>query len=149
MALRGLLVFRKLSSSKKVEILQVLLVLRVISWKNIFFMEERNSVFVLIFTELIFCYAELFECAFNFKFCWNIFIFLNINTNQTSKEKFECYKKQPLILGAAVERCSWNISLEVNGQACNFTGVFEDYGHIFLNCSKKSIKILNIRNTFS
>ena len=109
-------------SSKKIEILQVVLVLRAVSWNNIFFREERNVFFPLFFHyEIIFCCAELFECAFNFKFCWNIFIFLNINTNQTSKERFEFYKKQPLILGAAVERCSWNVSLEVNGQACNFT----------------------------
>ena len=33
--------------------------------------------------------AEPFDCAVNFKFYLNVFIFLNINTNQTSKELFD------------------------------------------------------------
>ena len=53
-------------------------------------MEERNSTFFPYFHyEIIFCCAELFGCAFNFKFCLNIFIFLKTNTNQTSKEQEE------------------------------------------------------------
>ena len=57
-------------------------------WKNIFFfMEQRNGVFPYIHYEIIFCCAELFECTFNFNFCQSIFIFLNINKNQTSKEQ--------------------------------------------------------------
>ena len=67
--LRWLLGFRKLKSLKKVEILQFVFVLRVASWKNIiFFIEERSAVFFPYFHyEVIFCYAELFECAFNFQ----------------------------------------------------------------------------------
>ena len=46
--LRWLLGFRKLRSSKKSEILQVVLVLRVASWKSIiFFIEESNVAFSL------------------------------------------------------------------------------------------------------
>ena len=47
---------------------------------------------------IIFFSAELFACTANFKFYLNIFIFFNINTNQTSKE--QCLiKKQPVISG--------------------------------------------------
>ena len=35
--------------------------------------------------------------------------------------RFEFYKKQQFILGAAAERCSGSICLEVNCQACNST----------------------------
>ena len=35
--------------------------------------------------------------------------------------KFEFYKKQLLILGAALEMCSGSICLKVNREACNFT----------------------------
>ena len=83
--------------------------------KKIYFFHGRKKrrFFPYIHDEIIFCCAELFESAFNFKFCWNIFVFLNINTNLC--------KKHPLILGAAVERCCGSICLEVNCQACNFT----------------------------
>ena len=58
--LRWLLEFRKLRSLKNVEILQVVLVLRVASWQRFF---------PHFHYEIIFCYAELFECTFSFKFC--------------------------------------------------------------------------------
>ena len=48
-------------------------------------MDERNSVFFLI---LLWNSAELLDCAFSFKFYLNVFTFLNINTNQTSKEQY-------------------------------------------------------------
>ena len=52
-------------------------------------MDERNSVFFLDFYRgTIFYIAELFDCEVNFKFYLKIFIFLNINTNQTSKEQY-------------------------------------------------------------
>ena len=51
------------------------------------FMEEINSLFFPYFHyEDIYCCTELFECTFIFKFCQNIFIFLNINTNLTSSK---------------------------------------------------------------
>ena len=49
------------------------------------------------------------------------------------------YKKQPLILGAAVKRCSGS---KLSGLQLYFTGVFEDFGHIFPTFSKKFTKIL-------
>ena len=58
------------------------------SWKNIFFIEGGKRAFSPYFhNEIIFCCTELFECAFNFKFLQNIFTFLNIDINQTSKEQ--------------------------------------------------------------
>ena len=70
--------------------------------------------------EIIFCCAELFECAFNFKFCQNIFIILNINTNQTSKEQ-EAEEAASYFLGGAVERYTRSTCFEVNCQTCNST----------------------------
>ena len=67
-------------------------------------MEVRNGVFYYFHYQIVIYCVELFECTFNFKFCENIFIFLIINTIQISKEQF--YKKQPLNLVAAVEKCS-------------------------------------------
>ena len=49
---------------------------------------ERNSVFSILYHEIISYRAKLFDCAVNFKFYLNIFIFLTINTNQTSKEQY-------------------------------------------------------------
>ena len=72
--LKWLLGFKKLKSTKKVEILLVALVLRVASWKNFFFSWRKEMAFFPYFQyEIIFCWAELFECAFNFEFCYNIF----------------------------------------------------------------------------
>ena len=122
LTLRWLLGFRKLRSSKKIEILLVVLVLRVAS-----------------------C-AELFECALR-TFCQNIFAFLKFNTN-IKRARFEFYEKQILILGATVERYSGSICLKVNCQACSFTNVSEDFGHIFLTCSNKFIKILKVGKIF-
>ena len=105
--LRWLLGLRKLRSSKKAEILQVVLVLRVASF---FIMGKRNGVFFPYFRyEIIFYWVELFECPFNFKFCQNVFIFLN------NEAGFEIYKKQPLQVQPQ------RGILEVNCQASNFT----------------------------
>ena len=50
---------------------------------------KETAFFFLIFTnEIIFYSAKLFVCAVNFKFYLIIFIFLNINTNQTSKDQY-------------------------------------------------------------
>ena len=147
MKLKWLLGFRKLRSSKKVEILQVTVVLRVVSWKKKFFHGTKKRRFFPYFHhDIIFFCAKLFECTFNFKFCWNIFIFLNINTNQTSKDQDLNYKKQSLILGAAIERCFR--SVWCSGLQLYFRGVFEDFGHILLTCSKKFINILELGKIF-
>ena len=47
---------------------------------------KKTAFFPYFYHGIIFYSAELFDCAVNFKFYLNIFIFLNINTNQTSKE---------------------------------------------------------------
>ena len=54
--------------------------------------------------------------------------------------KFEFYKKQLLILGAALEICG--------GLQLYFTGVYEDFGHFFLNCSKNFLKIVKVGKIF-
>ena len=69
--------------------------------------------------------AEQFEFAVSFK-----------------GARFEIYKKQSIILGAAIENYFGSICLEVNCQACNFTG------HIFLTCFKKFLKILKVGKIF-
>ena len=86
-ALRWLLGFRKLRFSKKVELLQVVLVLRVSSWKNILLERKERPLF------------PIFSL-------WNYL--LNLNVHSTLK----------------------------------FLGVFDDCGHIFLNCSKNFLKFL-------
>ena len=61
--------------------------------KNIFIIEERNGLFPCFHLEIIFYSAELFDCALNFKFSYNIFIYPNIITNKTSKEQgFNCIR---------------------------------------------------------
>ena len=55
--------------------------------------DERNSFFSYFYHGIIFYSAELPDCEVNFKFYLNrfylnIFIFLNINTNQTSKDQY-------------------------------------------------------------
>ena len=59
--------------------------------------------------------------------------------------RFEIYKKQPIILGAAVERCSGS---KLPGLQLYFMDVFDDSGHIFPTCSKESIKILKVGKNF-
>ena len=80
-------------------------------------------------------------------------MFLNININKTSGARFEFYKKPPLILGAAVQRCSGSIWIEVNCHACNFTlqafsSFYKDFDHIFLTCSEKFINISKLGKIF-
>ena len=49
---------------------------------------KETAFFPNFYHGVIFYSAELFDCAVNFKFYLNIFILLNINTNQTSKEQY-------------------------------------------------------------
>ena len=49
---------------------------------------KKTAFFPYFYHGVIFYSTELFDCAVNFKFYLNIFIFLNINTNQTSKEQY-------------------------------------------------------------
>ena len=51
-------------------------------------MDEETASFPYFYYGNIFYRAELFDCAVNFEFYLNIFMFLNINANQTSKEQY-------------------------------------------------------------
>ena len=57
--------------------------------KHYFLLWTKETAFFPYFHHgIIFYSAELFDCAVNFKFYMNIFVFLNINTNQTSKQQY-------------------------------------------------------------
>ena len=58
--------------------------------KNIIFYHGRKKqrFFLIFYHEIIFFSAEPFDFAVNFKFYLNIFVILNKNTNQTSKEQY-------------------------------------------------------------
>ena len=107
-SLKCLLGLRKLRSSKNTEILQDVLVLPIASWKSIFYYEgKKRRLFPYFLCEIIFNCAELFDCAFNFKFWLSIFhIFKHKHKSNIKGARFEFYKKQPLILGTAAEKCS-------------------------------------------
>ena len=133
---------RKLKSSKKVESLQVALALRVASWKNIVFYDGgKKRRFFIIFT------SKLSSAALNYLNAHSTLNFIKTLTqNQTSNEQnMTFYKKQPLILGAAVERCSGS---ERSDLQFYFTGVFEEFGHVFPIFSKKSTKIFKVGKIF-
>ena len=59
--------------------------------------------------------------------------------------RFKFDKKQPFILGAAVQRCSGS---KLSGRELYFIGVFEDFGHIFPTCSKAFTKNLKVGKIF-
>ena len=65
--------------------------------------KETATVFPYFYLEIIFYSGEPFDYVVNFKFYLNIFIFLNLNTNQTSKEQY-LIKKLLLISGLTVQR---------------------------------------------
>ena len=86
--------------------------------------------------EIIFCCAELFECAFNFKFCQNIFIILNINTNQTSKEQdFNFIRSSLLFFGSSCREVYLKhmFRSKLSDLQLYFAGVFEHFVHFFFN----------------
>ena len=84
-SLRWLLGFKKSKSTKKVVILLVDLVLRVASWKNIFFHGGKRWRFFLIFT------MKLSSAGLSYLSAHSIsnfaITFLNISTTPTSKEQ--------------------------------------------------------------
>ena len=80
----------------------------------------------------------------------HVFIFKHYHKSDIKGARFEFYKKQPVILVAAVELCSGS---ELSDQQLYFTGVFEDFGHIFRPVLKdvlnfKSRKYLLMCNIF-
>ena len=57
--------------------------------KHYFILWTKEIAFFSYFYHgIIFYSTELFDYAVNFKFYPNVFIFLNINTNQTSKGQY-------------------------------------------------------------
>ena len=97
--------------------------------KKHFHRGKKRRFFPYFHYEIIFCCAELFECILNFKFCWNIFIFLNINTNQTSKEQDLNFIRSSHLFWEQ----PWRDLLEayvrskLSGLQLYFTGVFENF----------------------
>ena len=142
--------FRKLRSSKIVKTLQVALVCFQVCkshHEKIFFHGGNKQLFFPYFHyKIILCSTGLFECTFNFKLCQNIFIFLNINTNQTSSKRI--LWEAATYFGRSYRKCPGILCLEVNCQTCTFTGVFEDFGHIFLTCFEKITEILKVGKIF-
>ena len=95
---------------------------------------KETAFFPYFYHGIIFYSAELFDCAVNFKFYMNIFIFLNINTSQRSKEQ---YKKQPLISGSAVQRGFGSIVSGLQFHRCFilygcFWGFWSHFSNLFL-----------------
>ena len=56
--------------------------------KHFLLWTKETAFFPYFHHGIIFYSAELFDCAVNFKFYMNTFVFLNINTNQTSKQQY-------------------------------------------------------------
>ena len=83
-------------------------------------MAERNKVFPCFYHEIVSYCAELVDCSFNFKFSENILIFsvfLNIDTNQTSKEQDLNFIRSRQLFCGQPER---DVA-EVKCQACKVT----------------------------
>ena len=103
--------FRKLRSSKIVKTLQVALVCFQVCkshHEKIFFHGGNKQLFFPYFHyKIILCCTGLFECTFNFKFCQNIFIFLNINTNQTSSKRI--LWEAATYFGRSYREVSWKL----------------------------------------
>ena len=144
--LRWLLGLRKLRPSKKVECLQVGLVLQVASWKNTFIMADRNGVFLVTFTmKLSSTVLSYLNAHSTLNFAGTFLYFLTLTHIKYQRSKISILQEAAIVLGAAVERCSGS---KVLGLQLYFTGVFEDFGHIFTTCSKKFTKILKLGKIF-
>ena len=63
---------KKVSSSKKVKILPIIVVLQVATWKNIIFdcRGKKQRFFSYFYHGIIFCSAAVFGSTFNFNFAW-------------------------------------------------------------------------------
>ena len=100
---------------------------------------KKMCFFSCLHHEIIFYSAELFDSAFNFKLSWNIFMFLNVITNQASKEQgfnfirgCHLFREQPL---EKVYRSKVS-GLQLYYKMNSFTGAFEDFGHILKKVGK-------------
>ena len=77
--------------------------------KNIYYGRKKQCFFCFFcffYHEIIFYSTELSECTINFKLYLNIFIFLNISTNQTSKEEY-LNKKAATYFGISSTKRFW------------------------------------------
>ena len=107
--LRWLLGLRKLRSSKMVEILKFIIVLRVGSWKNVFLSWRKGTFF------------------FTKKSSSTALSYLNAHlTLNFAKEQDLDFIRSSHLFWEQPQRGI----LEVNCQAGNFTGVIEDFAHI-------------------
>ena len=144
--LMWLLELRKLRSSKKVEILQDVLILQVASWYSFFFYEEKKwDMFFPIFTITFSISLSYLVVHSTLNFAKTVLYFFNHKHKPNIKgARSEFYKKKSLILGAAMEKCSGIKlpGLQLNKKWAPLTSVFEDFGHIFSTCYKKFNKIL-------
>ena len=131
--LRCLLGLRKLRSSKKAEIVKLFLFCQLDHEKKFFLTWRKETAFFLLFS--LWNYLLL---------RWAIWMRIQLFSN-IKGARFEFYKKQQLILEAAVERCSGS---KLSGKQLYFTSVFEDIGNIFKTCSKKFTKILKVGKVF-
>ena len=95
--------------------------------------------------EIIFYCVELFECNSTLNFAGTFLYFLTLTHIKYQRSKISILQEAAIVLGAAVERCSGS---KVLGLQLYFTGVFEDFGHIFTTCSKKFTKILKLGKIF-
>ena len=143
--------FWKLRSSKIVKILQLALVcfqVCKLHHEKIFFHGGNKQLFFLIFTMKLYSVALNYLNAHSTLNFARTFLYFETLTIIKHRARFEFYEKQLLILGGAIERCPGSLCLEGNCQTCNFTGVFEDFGHIFLTCSEKITEILKVGKIF-
>ena len=108
--------------------------------KKVFLLRRKETaLFPYFHYKIIFCSTELFECPFNFKFRYNIFICLTkLNIKGA---RFEFYKKQQLILGAAVYRCSRS---KLSGPATLLYWRFYGFWSNFFDWFTKTLKVRKI-----
>ena len=141
--LRWLLRFRKLKSSKKVKILECAIVCLQV-WKlhheKHFFMEEINSFFLLIFTMKLSSAALSYlnaHLTLNFA---QTFLYLTLIKYQRSR--IWILWEAATYFGSSSREVSWKLisGSKLSDLQLHFTGIFEDFGHIFLICSKKLLK---------
>ena len=139
--LRWFLGLRKLRPSKKLKFCKSYLFCELHHEKWIFYYGGKKGRSFLI------CIMELFSAALSYlnalstlNFSRNFF-YVKAWTQIIKEARFEFYKEQPFISGTGVVKDSGST---LSGPPISFTGVFEDFRHIFLACSKNSTKILKL-----
>ena len=114
-------------------------------WKkhySFYYRAKKWHFFPYFYCEIIFYRTELWDCTLNIKFCWDVFIFLNININQTTKEQdLNCIRNSHLMW----EQLYGGV-LELKCQACALTKKWTPFWAFLriLACFKKFTKILKV-----